>query len=269
MPSSEPPFQVLPGTHAGPVQSVDRALQVLEALGTLGVAGAGDIAPHLGVHKSTVSRLLASLEARGFVEPTDTWGKYRLGFALTRLAGQAFAQIDLARMGQAPCDEVAEQVGETTNIAVLDGPRVVNITEGRSVAEVALRSWTGQSSPAHATASGKALLLAHDRRALAGQVGRKLEGFTDRSITDLRTLEDTLDEARARGWTSVEEELEIGLNAVAAPIYDHAGALVAAMSASGPAYRLGPERFSDVASVVVDAADAISLRLGGKRPQDD
>lgn len=258
-----------PGPRVGPVQSVDRALQVLEALGTLGVAGAGDIAPLLGVHKSTVSRLLASLEARDFVEPTETWGKYRLGFALTRLAGQAFAQVDLARIGQLPCDEVAEAVGETTNVAVLDGPRVVNITEGRSHAEVALRSWTGQSSPLHATASGKALLLAQDRRELTARLGRKLEVFTERTLGDVRALEEDLAISRGRGWTAVEEELEVGLNAVAAPVYDHAGALVAALSASGPAYRLPQERFAEVAAVVVRTADDISSRLGGKPPVAD
>lgn len=257
------------GSRVGPVQSVDRALQVLEALGTLGVAGAGDIAPHLGVHKSTVSRLLASLEARSFVEPTETWGKYRLGFALTRLAGQAFAQVDLARIGQVPCDEVAAAVGETTNLAVLDGPRVVNVTEGRAHAEVALRSWTGQSSPVHATASGKALLLAQDRRELTARLGRKLDTFTGRTLGDIAALEQDLEISRERGWTAVEEELEVGLNAVAAPVYDHAGALVAAMSASGPAYRLAPERFAEVAAVVVKTADDISSRLGGRPPADD
>lgn len=254
------------GISNGRVQSVDRALHVLEVLGSIGVGGAGDIAPHLGVHKSTVSRLLASLEARDFVEPTATWGKYRLGFALTRLAAQAFAQVDLARIGQAPCDALAAAVGETATLAVLDGPRAVNVTEGRAETEVALRSWTGQSSPAHATASGKSLLLAHDRRGLRDQLGRKLERFTEHTLTAIDTLHEDLDVARQRGWASAQEELEVGLNAVGAPVYDHSGELVAAISVSGPAYRLGPERFAEVAADVVKCANGISSRLGGRPP---
>lgn len=249
------------------VQSVDRALLVLESLARLGSGGATEIAQELGVHKSTVSRLLASLEARGFVEQADAWGKYRLGLTLARLAGQAVAQVDLTRLGQEVCDALASQVGETANLAVLDGPRIVNIVEGRAEAEVVLRTWIGQTSPAHATASGKALLLDHDRRALVARLGRRLEGFTDQTITQIPQLTDDLHSAQDRGWATVVEELEVGLNAVAAPVYDYSGDLVAALSVSGPGYRLAEERFGEVADQVMTAAGEVTQRLGGHVPQ--
>lgn len=251
-----------PTPRSGGVQSVDRALQVLEVLGELGSGGATEIAVSLGVHKSTVSRLLSSLEARGFVEQTDVWGKYRLGFALARLAGLAATQVDLARVGQSTVDALAIAVGETANLAVLDGPRAINLTEGRSDAVVALRTWVGQGSPAHATSSGKALMLNHTLAALTDRLGSRLAAHTDRTLTDPKRLLEDLHAARERGWTSVEEELEVGLNAVGAPVYDHRGDLVAALSVSGPAYRLEPERFAEVGLDVARAAGQVSLRLG-------
>ncbi|YAL84304.1 IclR family transcriptional regulator [Dermacoccaceae bacterium W4C1] len=250
-----------------PVQSVDRALQVLEVLGELGTAGASEIAPALGVHKSTVSRLLASLEMRGFVEQTEVWGKYRLGFSLARLAGLAMSQVDLARVGQQACDELASSIGETANLAILDGPRAINLTEGRSDAVVALRSWVGQGSPAHATSSGKSLLLDHSLAALNERLGSPLEQHTARTLTDPQQLLADLQASRERGWTSVEEELEVGLNAVAAPVHDHLGHLVAAVSVSGPAYRLEPARFDEVGAVVRGAARQVSERLGAPVPR--
>ena len=102
------------------VQSVDRALQVLDILAELGNAGVTEIASELGVHKSTVSRLVAVLESRGFVEQLSDRGKYRLGFTIVRLAGSTSAQLDLAKESQPICDRLAAQTGETTNVAVLD-----------------------------------------------------------------------------------------------------------------------------------------------------
>lgn len=266
-PAAEPPIvpDHAPATP-GPIQSVDRALQVLETLGRIGVGGATEIAGDLGVHKSTVSRLLASLEARGFVEGTGEWGRYRLGITLARLAGQAVGQLDLPRLSQQVCDDLAMSVGETANLAVLDGPRAVNIVEGRSPAEVALRTWVGQSSPTHATASGKSLLVGHDGRALTARLGRNLDSFTAHTRTSIAALQQDLSAARDRGWSSAREELELGLNAVAAPVYDHSGRLVAALSVSGPAYRLLPQRFSDVGDQVHAAATELMTRVGGQSP---
>src|SRR3954451_9621929 len=111
-----------------PVQSVDRALSVLEILAVRGEAGVTEIAAELGVHKSTAFRLVAVLETRGFVEQLADRGKYRLGFGIVRLAGATTAQLDLAREGRRTCAELAALVGETVNIAILDGGRAVNVS---------------------------------------------------------------------------------------------------------------------------------------------
>lgn len=244
------------------VQSVDRALDVLEIIARHGTAGVTAIADELGVHKSTVSRLVGVLDARGYVEQVGERGKVRLGFSIVRLAGSATAEVDLARAAQGICDALAEKVGETTNLAVLDEDRAVNIVKARSDSEVALHTWVGQSSPAHATSSGKVLLSELDPDDLRRRLSARLESFTDSTVTDLAELEEQLAVARSVGWASVCEEFEVGLNAVSAPVRDHTGAVVAALSVSGPAYRLAPIRFESVSAEAASSAMAISRKLG-------
>lgn len=253
-----------PGAEKPPaaVQSVDRALMVLEILGKLGSAGVTEIAVELGVHKSTVSRLIAVLESRGFVEQLSDRGKYRLGFTIVRLAGSTSAQMDLAKESQPICDELAVQSGETTNIAVLDGDRIINIVESHGPAEITLRSWVGQNCPAHATSSGKALLSALSPAEVRELLGNRLPSYTDNTVATGTALAAELERVRSLGWASVCEELEVGLNAIGAPVRDSTGKVVAAVSVSGPAYRLQPDRFEEVAAMTMIAAERISRRLG-------
>ncbi|MFC9995801.1 IclR family transcriptional regulator [Nocardia sp. NPDC127526] len=247
---------------AAAVQSVDRALAALEIVAKLGTAGVTEIAAELGVHKSTVSRLIAVLEARGYVEQLSERGKYRLGFTVVRLAGSTSAHLDLPRQSQDVCDALAARVGETTNVAILDSDRIVNVVEAVGSAGIALRTWVGQSCPAHATSSGKALLSELPAADLRARLARRLESFAPNTITDLGVLRTQLEQVRAQGWAACEEELEIGLNAVAAPIRDGEGRIIAALSVSGPSYRLPPERFPDIAAQAVESCRTIGRRLG-------
>ncbi|APA96994.1 putative HTH-type transcriptional regulator YagI [Nocardia seriolae] len=244
------------------VQSVDRALTALEIVAKLGSAGITEIAAELGVHKSTVSRLMAVLEARGYVQQLSERGKYRLGFTVVRLAGSTSAHMDLPRQSQDLCDELAARVGETTNIAILDNDRIINVAEAVGSAGIALRTWVGQRCPAHATSSGKVLLAELPAAELRSRLRKRLESFAPNTITDPAVLQAQLSQVHAQGWASCEEELEIGLNAVAAPIRDSDGRVIAALSVSGPSYRLGVQCVPEIAREAVAAADAISRRLG-------
>jgi DNA-binding IclR family transcriptional regulator len=244
------------------VQSVDRALLVLEILAAAGQAGATEIAAELGVHKSTVSRLIAALEARGFVEPASERGKYRLGYAIARLARASSGHLDLVKLSQDVCDTLALDVGETVNLAILDGARIVNVVEAIGPEQITLRSWVGQSCPAYATSSGKLLLAGLDPADLRSRLGTTLESFTANTVVKLDDLERELATARECGWASVAEELEIGLNAVSAPVYDAGSKVIAALSVSGPAYRLSSDRFAEIAKQTASAAEVISRRLG-------
>jgi DNA-binding IclR family transcriptional regulator len=244
------------------VQSVDRALLVLELLARSGQAGVTEIAGELGVHKSTVSRLIAVLESRGYVEQVTGRGKYRLGFSIARLARTSSGHLDLVKLSQDICDGLAAEVGETTNLAILDGDRIINVVEAIGPAEITLRTWVGQSCPAHATSSGKVLLAGLDGADIRARFSSPPESFTTNTVVKIADLLRELATARERGWACVREELEVGLNAVAAPVYDSNSQVIAALSVSGPAYRLNEDQFEETAKLAIGAADAVSRRLG-------
>ena len=244
------------------VQSVDRALSILEILARRHDAGVTEIGKELGVHKSTAFRLLAALETRGFVEQSEDRGNYRLGFGIVRLAGAITAQLDLNRQGQDACERLAADLGDTVNLAILDGNRAVNISQSRGAAAVASHNWIGQQTPLHATSSGKVLLAYGPADVRAAVLAGPLERFTDATITDPAALSAELGRIGGTGWGCTAEEYEIGLNAVAAPIRGADGSVVAALSVSGPTYRLATESFPAIAKRVVEAADQVSAQMG-------
>src|SRR3954462_7982756 len=244
------------------VQSVDRALSVLEILAAQGEAGVTEVAAELGVHKSTAFRLVAALESRGFVEQLADRGKYRLGFGVVRLAGAAAAQLDIAREGRRFCEALAADLEETVNIAILDSDRAVNVSQARGPAALSTHNWVGQGTPLHATSSGK-VLLAHAPDAVRkGVLSRDLPRYTPGTVTDPEVLRQHLDRILEQGWGSTVEEYEVGLNAVAAPIRGADGDVVAALSVSGPSFRMDADDFPRLARRVVAGADELSRRLG-------
>jgi len=246
---------------AAQVQSVDRAISVLELLAQ-GEAGITEIAGELGVHKSTVSRLVSVLEARGLVEQLGERGKYAIGFGVVRLAGAATGRMDLTKLGQPVCQTLADSFGETVNIAVHDAGVAINITQARGSAAVSAVNWIGQRTPLHATSSGKVLLayLQPDERKRL--VSLPLDSYTENTVVDAARLLKELEEVAAQGYAACFEELELGLHAVAVPVRGHRGEVVAAMSASGPSYRLSRDRVDQIVSTMSSAAADLSAQLG-------
>lgn len=250
------------GAAASAVQSVDRAVTILEILARRGEAGVSELAAELGVHKSTAFRLLAVLVARGLVEQPAERAKYRLGFGMIRLAGATSARLDLTGQSRPVSERLAAAVGETVNVAVADDGVIVNIDQVSGASLVSSHNWVGQRTPAHATSSGKVLLANLPSDARDAALARPLERYTDRTVVDVLPLRTQLDEAVTRGYAYTVEELEVGLNAIAAPIRGHSRGVVAAISVSGPSYRLTEERLHAVAPLVISHAVEISFRLG-------
>lgn len=244
------------------VQSVDRAISVLELLARNGETGITDIAGELGVHKSTASRLLSVLENRGLVEQLGERGKYAIGFGVVRLAGAAAGRMDLAKLGRQTCQNLAESLGETVNIAIADDGVAINISQARGAAAITTQNWTGQRTPLHATSSGK-ILLAYmgdvERKRL---LRRKLEQFTARTTIDADELTAELDRVAEDGYAACFEELELGMHAVAVPVLGPGGDVVAAMSASGPSYRLSKQRVRQIVRPMAEASADLSAQLG-------
>ncbi|WP_028937162.1 IclR family transcriptional regulator [Pseudonocardia spinosispora] len=243
------------------VQSVDRALTILEYLAEHGSAGVTEIAQSLDVHKSTAFRLVVALENRQLVEQVEQRGKYRLGFGLIRLAGATSAQLDLTKEGRPVCVRLAGEFGETVNIAILDSGSATNITQEHGDTMVTTRNWVGKRTPLHATSSGKVLLAWADAGDIADAVAKDAERFTERTIIG-EALRTELKQVRAQGWASCAEELELGLNSVAAPIRGMNGEVVAAVSVSGPSYRMTADDFPEVARRLSVGAAEISTRMG-------
>ena len=244
------------------VQSLDRALEILRLLGSEPEMRVTDLARRLEVHKSTVFRLLSTLQEHGLVEQNPTTEKYRLGYGLVRLAGAVVAELDLARASRSVLEELAVRTGETVNLAILQGDQVVNIDQIAAPNLVVNVNWVGKQTPLHATSNGKVLLayLAEEERRRL--LSRPLPRLTPRTITDPRMLEKQLRRILTDGYAFTLEELELGLNAVAAPVYAADGRVQAAVSVAGPSYRVTPQRLSELGEMTKDAGAAISRRMG-------
>ncbi|MBO2450091.1 IclR family transcriptional regulator [Actinomadura barringtoniae] len=246
----------------GTVQSVDRAVTVLEILAREGEAGVTQIAAELGVHKSTAFRLVSALENRDLVAQDSERGKYRLGLGLVRLAGATTARLDVVRVGRPLCRDLAAEIGETVNLTLLSGHEVLYVDQVAGPSALQPKDWVGQRLPTHATSNGKVLLAHLPGDRLDEELSRPLERLTAHTLTERGALEDDLRRVRERGYATAVDELEFGLTAIAAPIRDADGQVIATVSGSGPSFRLPPERIPAVAGVVRRAADEISRRLG-------
>jgi DNA-binding IclR family transcriptional regulator len=245
-------------SDAGGVQSVDRAITVLEILARRGEAGVSEVAAEIDVHKSTAFRLLGALETRGLVEQVGDRGKYRLGVGLIPLAGAVSDRLDVTRQGRQVCERLAAELGETVNVAVLQEQWAVNVDQARGPSSVSVHNWVGQLTPLHCTSSGKVLLAFRDPRPSLTALRR----YTPDTVTDPAVLDAELEVARATGIARAREEYEVGLNAVAAPVRDRFGVVIAAVSVSGPSYRLTPARMDAVVPVLRAGAAEISRRMG-------
>jgi DNA-binding IclR family transcriptional regulator len=247
--------------HGG-VRSVHRALRALELIAEEGELGVTDLGRGLGVHKATASRLAATLADGGLIERDPVTDRYRLGFGLIRLVGAAMASIDLVRTAHPVLEELADRTRETVNIGVLSGSGVVYVDQVSSAHLIASTNWVGRRTPLHASSSGK-VLLAHMPEAVRQRfLGRPLEAVTPRTVTDPAVLLRQLEEVRTRGYATIRDELEEGLNAVAAPVWQLGGEVAAALSISGPSFRVRSVDLARLGRLAIDAAGAVSRRLG-------
>lgn len=249
--------------QGGGVQSVDRALQILEILARDGDAGVSEIAEEMGVHKSTVSRLVGSLVNRDMVRQNSERGKYRLGFGILRLASAIPGRLSVVHEAREVLEDLASEYKETVNLAVLRSNYAVNVDQAMGPSTLATYDWVGSLTPLHATSSGKVLLAAltaDERSQVLKAVG--LPARTPRTVTNRGELEKQLLDVARNGYAVVREEFEIGLTAVAVPVFNHLGAVIAAVSISGPAFRFDPAEQPGLIEGLRDAGLAISTRMG-------
>jgi IclR family acetate operon transcriptional repressor len=252
------------------VESVRRATRLLRCF-TIEQPewGVMDLSRKLGVHKSTVSRLLSTLENERLVMRNPETGRYHLGVGILELAGLVTLHGDLRRSARPYLDELARLTQETANLAVREGDHVVNIEHTAPLDRRVLNfGWVGRRTPVHASATGKVLLAYAPLRELENLLTQPLDRFTEHTITDHEALLQELERVRQRGYATGLEELEVGLHAVAAPVRAHDGEVVAAVSTAGPSNRLTRRRIKkEVANQVLAVGEEISRMMGFIKPK--
>jgi len=250
-------------TSAYRTRSVERVLAVLNvfidagpSLTLMQVCGATGLTP------STAYRLTANLVARGYLEPDREGNAYRLGLTVIRLAGVALGQLDV-RVKAAPLmDELRNQTRETVHLAALDGRHIIYLEKLEGLHAIGLMSSrVGRTAPAHCTALGRVLLAFNPDKAEAILDG-PLEAPTARTIVDPRALRALLARVNEQGYALDLGEHEPEVRCVAVPVRNHSGAVIAAMSVSGPAQRMEPMLSEGLVGEVVRVGRDVSGLLG-------
>ena len=244
----------------GSIQVIERMMSLLDALAASpDPASLKQLAAATELHPSTAHRILAAMTAARFVERQDA-GTYRLGIRLLELGSIVKSRISLREVALPFMEELHERVGEAINLGVRHDDEIVYLertSSGRALVRVVYL--VGGRAPLHLTSLGKLFLAADGPQKVRDYAKRTgLPGKTPKSLTSLQSLEKELDKVRRHGIAYDDEEAELGLKCVAAPIHDEDGAVVAALSVSAPADRHDPQW----ATLVRQTADAVSGALG-------
>lgn len=250
----------------GGVQSVDRALDVLEALSTAGELGVSQVAGRTGLTVSTAHRLLAGLAGRGYVAQNPETGRYLLGFKVLELTGGLEVLTSPLRAAARPyLERIQQATSETTNLVILDGDRVIYVDQVEGSHSVRMFTRLGRSALAHTTGSGKAILTYRPPDVIEKLYPSSREPFerlTPRTLTTLDALRDDFVRIRRRGYALDTEEHEEGVSCVATAVFDAAGFACAAISISGPTARIDGADTRELGQLLHGHAAAVSAQLG-------
>lgn len=246
------------------VQSVERAIDIMESFSAEEPGlGVGELSRRVNLPKSTVFRLLTTLESRGFIAQNSETGLYHLGVGLIPLANSVFIYSDLRRIVRPHLRRLANTLEETSSLNILADTEIINLEQAEFRGRLVVRAGgAGQRMPFHATSAGKAIVafLAEDE--MEDLLASNLTALTPATITDSDSLRSQLTEVRAQGYATSFDELEKGLHAISSPIYNHEGHVVACITVSGPSYRLTRSVIKRASSDVIRTADQISQELG-------
>jgi DNA-binding IclR family transcriptional regulator len=251
--------------HGPATRTISRAMAILRAFDeTRPELGVTELSQLTELDKSTVYRLLNALQQGGLIGQNMETAKYHLGLGLLRLAGLALQNLDLPRITRPYLQELAELSQETVNLSVMaSSGKVINIEGVASPQRVRNVGWIGREMPAHAVSGGKALLAYLPEKRLEQVLEQGLESCTERTIVDAERLRQELEEIRQVGYAIAEEELEVGLSAAAAPIWNHEGRVVAVISVSGPSFRLPREQLVELGKATKRTAARVTEQIGG------
>lgn len=252
----------------GTVQSIGRALTLLEALGdSRGEVGIAELSKRVGLHVSTTHRLLATLVARGYARQSPETGRYALGAKALHLAESYLSQMDLRRIGRPVLEWLSRATGETANLVILDGREALYLDKAEGPQSLRIFSRIGRRAPLHCTAVGKVLLAYRSKAEVDALLGRgPLERLTKNTIIAVNQVRRELDKVRDQGFALDREECEEGASCIAVPLHNAQGKVEAALSISAPAVRLTPRRMEELIPLMLRTAQEISGQLGFNGP---
>jgi DNA-binding IclR family transcriptional regulator len=245
------------------VRAVERAMRILSCFdgGQRAELGVSDIAQATRLHKATAYRIIMTLLGRGFLERTAEGGKFRLGLRVVELGLGALRGLDFRRAAFPYMEQLVERYRETCTLSMFDRGQVLYVEVVHSERSLTIAARVGRHLPAHCTASGKVLLAFLPTQVVETVLNEPLAVYTEKTITSPDQLREELGVVRQRGYAFADEEFEVGISAISAPIRDVDGNLVAALSIPFPTNRLRRERIPEIAQALLEAANAVSAHV--------
>ena len=248
------------------VRVIERAMQILSCFDDNSPErGVSEIAELVGLHKATTHRIVVTLLNGGYLERAADGEKYRLGLRLAEMGLGVVRRLDFRREAIPHMRSLEERFGETCDLSVFSRGDVLylEVVQSRHALRIAARP--GQRLPAYCTASGKVFLAFLPPDELEAVLNKPLRRHTDSTLTSHEQLRSHLEGIRARGYGIDDGEFEVGVRAVAAPIRDSTGRVVAAIGIPGPAARMNAERVAEIAAALIEVADNVSAHMGWLR----
>jgi IclR family transcriptional regulator, KDG regulon repressor len=249
------------------VQVLSRSISILDILAASDQdLSLNELSERLRLHKSTVHRLANVLEQHRLVDKNPQSGRYRLGLKLFELGNRAVAGLDIRERARPFLERLAFDANETVHLCVLDEREVLYVDKVEPSRSVRMASSVGRRNPAHCTGVGKAMMACLDEAEVDEIIQRQgLRAFTKHTITSPVALKHELREICQRGYALDREENEEGVNCIAAPVRNYSGRVIAAISLSGPAFRINEKNLQVMITAVVNTASALSEALGYNR----
>ena len=246
------------------IQVIERAMNLLAAFDEdhqeMGVT---ELADRLDLHKATVHRILRTLKKGGFIQQNDDNGKYHLGWQLIHLGTLALQHFDLRRLASDILHKLLEEHQETVDMAIHQAGVMYYIEVLDSPQPVKIAARPGRGLPIHCTATGKAFLAFAEPEVVDKILSRKLKRYTPQTITNPDLIRKEFEEIRSKGYATSREEFEVGITAVAAPIFNRKGKVEAVIAIPGPSYRIPNERMTVLGEAVCSATRTLTARLRG------
>ena len=243
------------------VQSVERAFLLLRTLAQ-GPLGVTDLAERVDLPKSTVSRLLAALEAESVVSQIETGGAYQLGEGLIDITGAATGTRNLITAARPHLLELTDAFGEVAGLSIIDNGQAYYLDQTEISSDIQIRDWTGEYTPLHVVASGLVMLAHLPTDQQDEFLGQPLEVCTQWTVVDTGAIRDRLAQIRSLGYAWVYEEFVEDLNSVGAPVLNSDGKPLAALHVHGPAYRFpDPDLAHDHGLALVAAANRLAAQM--------